>query len=725
MELLARAEFPARVHLIGHLVRDICNRLNDFLGSVERKRVDYKAELDRIQKAWEEECGPKHSASATPGPEEGRMLGANAAAAVEALIKKHQRRQENEDVVFAMFVSVAGADETQRHNLVPIARRFCAVHDFFLTLTHLPKEPLQFSEDELVDEFQRFEQITVSLVRGFFETADEISELLQEANARPYKRPPPAQIDQAIASMVSPQHCWMFFRKLENPRWVEPLDQEGCFQFSPKTVGQGDGSHPPWPPSEYLARMASSVPEEVLTALQPIKTTNARVISDIVQAALHMPGPLAAELSQKVITAINADAWVQLYAETAAKLIAKLAADGELDAAFALAGGLFSFRPDKSSISDLVARIDDYNFGELLPDALKALGTADHKRAMLWGCRLLRRAVLSGQSPELSEDFDDMSYIWRPAIEDHEQNRRSGVCNAIVTAVRDLSERVVRDDLWPLRHTVEYLEEYKKLILSRIGLNVVRLCAEKDPELARARMLDRSLFDSYHFRHECAMLLRDRFGMLSPGDQSVILGWINEGLDRDETRNSLQANLGDRFSEESVERSVRIWQRDRLSWFSQSLPPKWKQRYEDLVQEFGEPEHTDLLLHTGAGWGPEAPKKAEELAQMATDDLVGFLRTWRPDPDDPMGPQIRDQASQFGAAVNRDPELFAPSAPAFSDLHPTYVSRFLNECVIAVQNERDVPFRPLVELCLKVVAKPLGLAPKHRVGGDDFDSDQS
>jgi len=555
---------------------------------------------------------------------------------------------------------------------------------------------------------------------GFFEKLESVRDVLNNPG------PASKRLEVLLPLLEDQDLRKRFFIELKDPEWVCPLREEGFFRAPPEPMVEDAGTtYPFWPPSQYLARMASAAPEEVFKALEPIETTNARIISDVVEAALGVPGVLASRLSSKVLRAVNADVWVELYAESAAKLVAKLAADGELDAAFTLAGALFSFRCDESAIRSLVPRIDAYHYGELLPDVLQALCAAVHTRAMSWGAELLLTAVRCRQRPPSREDFDDVSYIWRPAIEDHEQNRHPDVGDAIVTAVRDLSEQVVRKDLWSLRQTVEYLEDYSKLILSRIGLNVVRLCAEKDPELARQRMLDKELFDDHRFRHEYVVLLQDRFGMLSPGDQLVILGWIDEGLDRDETRKSLQANLGDRFSEEMVERRIQMWRRDRLGWFSGSLAPEWKQRYENLVQEFGEPEHPDLLVYTGVGWGAEPPKKAEELAAMRTGDLVNFLRTWRPGPGDPMGPKIRELADQLGVAVSQNLERFAREAPEFSDLHPTYVSRFLNEYMIAVQNERDVPFEPLLNLCLEVVAKPLELASEHRVGGDEFDSDQS
>lgn len=542
-----------------------------------------------------------------------------------------------------------------------------------------------------------------------------------------YSKPTPEQVDKAIALLASPEHCRVFFGKLENPEWVSPLRDRGCFSTPPVPVESGGGvAHPAWPASDYLAKMAPLAPQEVFSALDLIKTSNARVVSNMCEAAIALPPDLAEKLSGKILKAVKGRVWVQLYADKVADLIVRLAGSGRIDAACGLADAVFALEAREFMGHDPVGIIDEYHYAKILPKVMKALGEADASRAMQWAGNLLKAAASYHLSPETREEFDDVSHIWRPAIEDHEQNRGHDVADSIVTAVRDLAEHLVRARVLPLRKTVLALESKAKLVLSRMGLHLIRLFADQDVDLATEKMLTKELFNNYQYRHEYAMLLRDRFGMLKPDQQLTILGWIDEGPDRENTRKTLKANLGQEFKEEHVDRRVHIWQRDRLSWFRESLPPDWRPRYEALIAEFGQPEHADLPFWTQVGReGADPPKTAAELAAMDTPSLVEFLKTWRPDTKDFSGPSLADLASEFGSAVRENLERFAGEATVFAGLRPTYVTNLLRQVATAVQNERRVPIEPVVDLCLAVVRKPLGLLPEDRIEGDSPDSDPS
>jgi len=556
---------------------------------------------------------------------------------------------------------------------------------------------------------------------GFFEGLTTIRDVLNGPG------PVAAQLASLLPLLEDDELRQQFFVELDAAEWVGPLREQGCFDSPPEPIEQDGGiAHPSWSASQYLVRMAAAAPKEVFETMAPIVTANARVILDIADAAQGLPGNLAARLASKVTDAIRGDVWIDLYAERAAGFIVKLAEDAELDAAITLADALFFLRPKKSISYGPVPRFGAHRYGELLPRVVQALGRANHERAMEWSCRLLRTAASFHQSPEVRDEFDDMSYIWRPAIEEHADNHGHDVADVVATAARDLTEWTVREGHCPLGRAVEFLEGYGKLILSRIALHLVRLFAEQDQALARERMLHKEYFDLYQHRHEYATLLKDRFGMLSPVDQSVILGWIEAGPDRDKTREMLRANLDDSFSEDLVERYVRVWQRDRLSWFSESLPDEWKQRYQQLVAELGQPELSDVVFRTTVGWGGgESPKTSAELAGMDTDALVTYLRSWRPDdPKDRMGPSIDSLADQFGAAVRENLDRFAAEAPAFSELQATYLSRLLHELGTAVRNKRQIPFGPAADLCLAVVSKPVELPTEHEAGGESPESDQ-
>ena len=542
-----------------------------------------------------------------------------------------------------------------------------------------------------------------------------------------FSKPTPEEIDKAIALLVAPELCRVFFGKLENPEWVSPLAQKGYFSAPPVPIESAGGvAHPAWPASEYLVRMAPFAAEDVFKALASVDTSNARVISNICETAVALPADLAAKLSEKIRKAIKDGVWVQLYAEQAANLIVKLAREGQASVAVELADTLFAVKAHKTLSHTPVGIIDVHSYGETLPKVVRALGETDAARAMGWTRALLKRAASYHLGPDTREEFDDVSWVWRPAIEDHEQNRRHDIADCIVTAMRDLAVQVTDTGAWPLRTTVDFLEAGSKLVLSRIGLHLVRQFADRDMDLAVQKMLSRELFNSHQCRHEYAMLLQDRFVMLPPDGQQTILGWINEGLDREETRRILVANLGERFREKYIDKRIHAWQRDCLSWFRESLPPEWRQRYETLVAEVGQPKHADLAFWAEVGGeDAEPPESLPNLAAMDTPSLVAYLKTWRPDPQDYWGRSLADLAGRLASAVQENPGRFSAEAPSFADLHPTYVTRILSEITVAVQNHRTVSIEPVLNLCLAVVAKPIELPAEDRVGGDPFDSDPS
>lgn len=542
-----------------------------------------------------------------------------------------------------------------------------------------------------------------------------------------YSKPTPQQIDTAIALMASPQHCRVFFGKLENPEWVDPLRDKGCFRHPPEPVeSEGGVSHPAWPASHYLARMASKAPQAVFAALEGLDTANARVVSDICDAALAMPAELAEALSSRILQAVRAQVWLQLYADKVADLASKLAGEGRIQPALKLADALFVLKPHKSIGYEPVGIIDPYRYDALLSKVSQALVEADGPRAMEWSCTLLQKATSFHVGPDARNEFDDVSSVWRPTVEGQRREHPHDLADSIVTSACAVAEQIVRGGAWSVAKAVEYLDGMGKLILSRIGLHLVRVFGDADTRLTRRKMLDHELFEDYRYRHEYAMLLKDRFSTLTQEEQETILGWIDQGPDREETRSILKAHLGDDFKEEYVDRRTKAWQRDRLSWFCDSLPPCWRDRYEALVAEVGPPEHADVTFwcETGRGGG-EPPKTAAQLAAMDTASMVKFLSSWRPNSKDVMGPSMADLANQLGSAVRDNLERFSGEAPAFAVLHPTYVTRLLGEIATALQNKRDIAFDPVVELCLAVAAKPVALSPQERMPSDRLDSDPS
>jgi len=189
LRLLVTQGFPGRIHLIAHVVRDICNRLPDFLGSVERDRVHYAHELDSLAEVWPATISPSAADYALgemdPLNDSSIDIPRAAAVAVSHLIHRHQNRQSNREIVSGLFALMSEATEHDRANLEPIVNEFHKTASWFMQRAHLRMEPMTGPEpEELTRRFEQFERIALSLIRGFFKTMDELNDLLQQANTR-------------------------------------------------------------------------------------------------------------------------------------------------------------------------------------------------------------------------------------------------------------------------------------------------------------------------------------------------------------------------------------------------------------------------------------------------------------------------------------------------------------------------------------------------------------
>src|SRR5205085_2487429 len=130
---------------------------------------------------------------------------------------------------------------------------------------------------------------------------------------------------------------------------------------------------------------------------------------------------------------------------------------------------------------------------------------------------------------EEDQGSEDYSYIWRPAIEDHEQNHPLGLRDLLITAVRDAAEQIARANPSHVPALVEMLEQRPWLIFQRIALHLLRVYPDGVPALIAERLTDRNRFDENGLWHEYVLLARDHFVSLSPENREKILNWIDTG----------------------------------------------------------------------------------------------------------------------------------------------------------------------------------------------------
>jgi len=526
--------------------------------------------------------------------------------------------------------------------------------------------------------------------------------------------PDRAVVRDALAAIKRYADYEVFFDELADPAWIPFLVQEGLFTDPPEPVQEGGYvKFPLWPESRYLTRMAPLAPNDVLSVLLTMpETENVRVHEDAVDAAVAMPPASAARLVPRVVD------WLQspfqlLMAEKTGRLIVHLARGAQPEAALTVTRTLLAIDQDTNTTRrdaadrlgvplEPVARMHEWEYGEILTTYVPTLVEVAGMRAFMLLIDLLDEAMRI--SRPRAEGAEDYSYIWRPAIEDNEQNHEHGIRDHLITAVRDAAVAIVSRDPASLSGVLASLESRPWKVFRRLALNVLRQFSEAVPDQVHRLLFDPDVFEDLGLFHEFWLLARAALPSLSPDDQGRFL---------DRLKAKYSADLADAVKEDTpqqrqeAETFARAWYYRRLSVLAESLPAPWSDEFSALQRDIGPFEHPEFISYSsGVSWvGPSSPKERSELESMPLTDLVDYLRTWEPSRD-PTGDTMEGLGQTLSAMVAASPERFAPEASRFKGLDPTYVRHFLSGLNDARRNHRAVQWPGVLELSRWVIAQP-------------------
>lgn len=316
-----------------------------------------------------------------------------------------------------------------------------------------------------------------------------------------------------------------------------------------------------------------------------------------------------------------------------------------------------------------------------------------------------------GQTAHVDNAELDDSYIWRPAIEEHAQNAPKGFRasrNALVSAIRDVAERLIRDSVTTLPQMVAILEQFQAPIFSRLVMHLLRLFPDQARGIVARYLTTHEFFDGLCYRHEYALLSGVGFRILTPQEQQTVLGWIARTPDwaRATASGDRAAAEGAEGAEHQVDDNLDFWRLERLSPFAQDLPSQWKARYDSLVQQYGVPEHPDFGVYLTAGWVDEAPGAitVEQLRGMRMPQLVEYLKTWTPS-DSWRGPSREGVGQLLVELISTEPLPFARDAERFADLHPTYLAALFQGFERALARHLAFPWDAILRLAQRCLGQ--------------------
>jgi hypothetical protein len=529
----------------------------------------------------------------------------------------------------------------------------------------------------------------------------------------------PQLVDRVVAEATKrTENLDYFFDRLESPEWIEPLRERGFWANPPEQVIDDEGyvRAPGWSQSRYLARVAAAAPSEVIDTIRSIRTDNERVHEDFEDAALVMPAAEAREVAD-----LEAE-WLstrdRIYYSLPWKtvgLIEKLAADGEIEAAFRLFRVMFEALPDVAGPAEwrlphARSRFSDWEYDHLLAEAaMKLLAAAPSETVRTLG------DLLNGALVFLAADGEGVpDRLWRTRISS-DQHRALNVEDSLLSALRDVARRIREAAALSDAELADLLGAYSSDVFARVLTDALTQPPDPDPAIAGALMMDTEELAEHEPSPEYRELLQTRAALLSAEHLQQLLAVIDAGPDVDRFR-ELAEKYGDRTpSAEDTRAFVRRWQAGRLRLLVDVLPPDWLQRCEELVAEFGD---VDIPLSGEARTfvGPTSPASVEELAAMTDDALVAYLRDWEPEQSWD-APSTEGLARSFGAFVEAHPERFAQITASLRDVKPAYVQWALHGLEQALRHGRSFRWAAVLDLLVWIAEQP-----RARPGGrgDDY-----
>lgn len=254
---------------------------------------------------------------------------------------------------------------------------------------------------------------------------------------------------------------------------------------------------------------------------------------------------------------------------------------------------------------------------------------------------------------------DSWSSLWRPAIEDHEQNSTADdVEDILVEGIRDALLAFVNERPAEAGAYVAELLEGPFETVKRIAIFTLDKGYQQLDELTD-RLLEERYFTS-NFRHEMWHLLHNHYVQFSVTSRALVLDTIGRLAETDE-------NNQQRGGATAYQRAIWLTAIHRYGNDEEKF-------YQDCINVVGgEPEHPDFSSYMTIGWvDHETPIPKDELLSMEGDELVKRLGSYK-DPGKFREPGIEGLTKALRQVVKAEPVRYLTQLHKFKNLDLAYI----------------------------------------------------
>ena len=259
------------------------------------------------------------------------------------------------------------------------------------------------------------------------------------------------------------------------------------------------------------------------------------------------------------------------------------------------------------------------------------------------------------------------SWIWRPAIEDHEQNRPFYATeNIFVDGLRNVVLGWIDKGIGNARPFVQHLLQEDLEVARRIGIHILNerwgILKDLYPDLITPDFFDLSQL------HEVHVLLRTRFSELDRAVQDKTLDALRQ----------MPLSKDGPDGEELLKRGQRRWL-TAITGKDYQPADEWFRELSTELGVEGIPDHPDFRIYSTIHRGPgPTPFKAQELVLFAEEGkIVGELNAFKSG-NGFDGPTIEALVEALEEAVQQSPDIFLRLLPKFGTAKRPYQYGIIN-----------------------------------------------
>ncbi|OSI78079.1 hypothetical protein [Bradyrhizobium canariense] len=512
---------------------------------------------------------------------------------------------------------------------------------------------------------------------------------------------------------------WHFFNQLQAPDWLPHLAKQNLLAaptLPPDEDAESEGLLlRQWPAGRYLLRMANSPDSEaralIVRALRDVGASRHPDVHQIgIEVLAALPPDDAASLLDLAETWLTRDARF-VMAQGPHDLLKRLALGGHAPAALRVARALFQVFDQDGQLGTLFSR---HMYEHFLPGAVKALAPVCGVETVALLCDLLDQSIrISGRFHD--EPPSDYTTYLSQQISEH--GTKHDVLGGLISGIALAAKLAIETAPACTREVVLQINSHPARIFVRLALYVLSFNPCEAPELAKAYLTDANLIEAGWCRAEYAALARAWFPSLPAGVQEQILA-IVDGVPakyRNGWKERFEAQNNKPPTAENARKFNASVVRDLLWLWRSALPDERQAALTSIVEELGDPDAWRRQFDE-----PEAPPPAApSFSSAPIDDIIAFLKTWRP-PEDGKRETATALAQRLRNAAIENAAHYSANAARFIVVPLLYVRAVLEGLENAFNNRTDIDWDGAVALIAKVIQS--SERPSGGLEGDDADS---